>query len=789
MKKYILSFLLIIIPFLLLSASVPYRIVMPSSTYSAQLRGITGTRTEGITITGSYSSTFKAHVFTVSVEGRYDLYYDASGGSTYTKDTGWSGSYGKFIAVGDFNEAIDTDYDNKVDQIDDNAITTTTILDSNVTLNKFSTAAYNYIGSGGNITNNPDDVTIENSTPTTLGVKDASITTSKLADSSVTSEKIATAVQNEFIPTVADTTALKAKSGSVTKLVHLSEISLSAGVGGGDFVYKASGYTANKVTVFDASGGGYWVRKEWDANRGYVDVSWAGAKDNDSQDNATQIQNALSVSNIKHLHFPQNSSTGIYRTSSGFTFSQNQFIVSGENGTILELTAMTDTLMYVTSNNTFTLRDIQLSGPGKATNTTALYTYTPSGGGRHYINNVWINDFGEGYKNHEITQVVVTNLQVWDCGSGLLVGRQGDVHTYNNFRAADCDTGVVIGWDRNTLGNSPLIFINAFFIRDSLNFMVHDRNHATRVIGYYCENSKQEGLIEAVSGNNIFSINTGHTQEADSGWVVNGGSFTLENMRGTTNANYYVTLTAAPVYFKTAGNIITSGNVVRYNSQSFSTNIDLLFEEEQARVINLNSSTYSTVYPYRYNGYNGNGKLFSRWSRTASTGSSIWDFFIKDYGSSSNYGWVGLSKGYLQTPNNTTANPHASSAALRGSLFGKDGTEATPDDPDSLLLSMYNGSYGTSYDWYDLVRGSFRSYGATAGKNAFSATALHDTVRIVGLEDNSPQRWHVVVTPYTDSPDSSTILSITVKTDSLFVHRPYTSSGALNYTWIWKQIP
>lgn len=184
MKKYIFL-LLIIVPFLLLAQSVPYRIVMPGSTYSAQLRGVSGTRTSGLTITGGYSSTFKAHVFIVSVEGRYNLYYDASGGSTYTLDTGWSGSYGKYISVGDFQEAIDTDNDNKVDQIDNNAVTTSSILDSNVTLPKLSTAAYNYIGSGGNVVNNPDDVTIENSTPTTLGVKDSSLGSSKMDSTSL----------------------------------------------------------------------------------------------------------------------------------------------------------------------------------------------------------------------------------------------------------------------------------------------------------------------------------------------------------------------------------------------------------------------------------------------------------------------------------------------------------------------------------------------------------------------------------------------------------------------------
>lgn len=89
-----------------------------------------------------------------------------------------------FAAVRERNfiETLDPDADNLIDgayieaatitssKLANNAVLTPTITDSNVSLPKFSTAAINYIGSGGSITNNPDDESIINVGPTSLGV-------------------------------------------------------------------------------------------------------------------------------------------------------------------------------------------------------------------------------------------------------------------------------------------------------------------------------------------------------------------------------------------------------------------------------------------------------------------------------------------------------------------------------------------------------------------------------------------------------------------------------------------
>lgn len=70
-----------------------------------------------------------------------------------------------------FIDAVDPDGDNKISGTD--ALTGTAIEDSTVELKKFTTATVNYIGSAGSITNNPDDITLENKTGNTIGIKGA----------------------------------------------------------------------------------------------------------------------------------------------------------------------------------------------------------------------------------------------------------------------------------------------------------------------------------------------------------------------------------------------------------------------------------------------------------------------------------------------------------------------------------------------------------------------------------------------------------------------------------------
>lgn len=83
------------------------KVRFPASGYSAQLRGVSGSRTDGITLQGSYNAGWDVHVFNVLVTGLYELWFDPAGGSTYSKDSVWSGTGGKIILGEDFAQSLE----------------------------------------------------------------------------------------------------------------------------------------------------------------------------------------------------------------------------------------------------------------------------------------------------------------------------------------------------------------------------------------------------------------------------------------------------------------------------------------------------------------------------------------------------------------------------------------------------------------------------------------------------------------------------------------------------------
>lgn len=162
---FIVIYLLILVSIEYLYAppyTVPYRIRLADSSYTAQLRGHGG-RTSGITITGYYSSTFKAHEFLVSYPGLYDLWFDPAGGTDYTKDAAWSSLYGKYIETSYFMDIVDADYDYKIGVVDTQA----------VGLPQITTALRQFIeaSGGGYIYNLGDDSTLQNNPDSTIGIK------------------------------------------------------------------------------------------------------------------------------------------------------------------------------------------------------------------------------------------------------------------------------------------------------------------------------------------------------------------------------------------------------------------------------------------------------------------------------------------------------------------------------------------------------------------------------------------------------------------------------------------
>lgn len=185
-------------------ASTYYYIRMPDSTYSAQLRGVTGTTSAGQTLTGTWVTGKKAHRFTVTKTGPYKLYADPAGGSSYVLDSAWSGTNGKAVAGDDLSTwmlKLNSSYQVKSNGIGDTSIATAKIknqnvtadkiLDSTITLAKLNSTALDYIGAGGSVTNLADDVTLEDN-GSALQIKDSGVSSAKVADHAITYAKLDT---------------------------------------------------------------------------------------------------------------------------------------------------------------------------------------------------------------------------------------------------------------------------------------------------------------------------------------------------------------------------------------------------------------------------------------------------------------------------------------------------------------------------------------------------------------------------------------------------------------------
>ena len=114
------------------------KIPLPS-TYSAELRGVSGSTSEGETVSGSYNTTDKLFHFNIDLTGRYKLYFSPTGGTPTTLDVLWSGTYGRFLlGANDIELSIKLGRNSAAGQIltagiATGSVTSAKILDSTIT--------------------------------------------------------------------------------------------------------------------------------------------------------------------------------------------------------------------------------------------------------------------------------------------------------------------------------------------------------------------------------------------------------------------------------------------------------------------------------------------------------------------------------------------------------------------------------------------------------------------------------------------------------------------------------
>jgi len=195
----------------------PVRINMPDSTYHAQLRGKSGTRTAAQIYQGTWngSSSIRSFEFYVTVTGRYDLYIDPAGGSSYSLQSTWGKTPGKMVIGTDLGTILEKANGSlqwlntalatgsvKSTQIYDGTIEAVDLMDSLITLAKISHTLKDYIDAsgGGTITNFPDDETIKEKGSHELYAVPATVPVAFAAGDS--------------LPSVADTTAHSFKTAN-----------------------------------------------------------------------------------------------------------------------------------------------------------------------------------------------------------------------------------------------------------------------------------------------------------------------------------------------------------------------------------------------------------------------------------------------------------------------------------------------------------------------------------------------------------------------------------------------
>jgi len=253
-----------------------------------------------------------------------------------------------------------------LDGLVDNQTVTNSIGDSTITQPKLSQALVDFIGSGGSVTNNPDDQTLEATGVGTIALKENYAVAEDIAD-------LQSWAQHDL------------ETGDV---VYLREVA-TGGYGGGEMVYFDStdlktligSAVPDSGIVFSApTADRVWARKAFVEKPDIIYPQWYGAKFNGVADDSTAIQKAVNRADDYG---------GIVQFGEG-TYSFNGPIILnprdeadaliirgvGEGKSRLTLLGNTDALKVNknlgggTSYSVFVeITNLTITGPGKATST------------------------------------------------------------------------------------------------------------------------------------------------------------------------------------------------------------------------------------------------------------------------------------------------------------------------------------------------------------------------------------------------------------------------------------
>lgn len=249
-----------------------------------------------------------------------------------------------------------------------------------------------------------------------------------------------------------DTTGMKAAPGdSAGVRVYMKQLASSNAYGGGTFVWKTSGYTPDGGDVFAATGG-YWVRDTKLQKPNELNVqSFGVATTNTPAANTTAMNKVIAAiegdTASAKIVFPD----GHYKFSGSIvlnpakvnyaTTQQGQLILQGGGNTILEYTGADSFLVVEFQGKKFLqIKDLMFLGPDSG-GTSIGIDYTQHSGGIIKLDNVFVKNFGIGYRAHDLTGCNIFGGQFQQNGIGIACGYKSDA--WNIF-------GTII--TRNTIG-------------------------------------------------------------------------------------------------------------------------------------------------------------------------------------------------------------------------------------------------------------------------------------------------------------------------------------------------
>lgn len=507
---------------------------------------------------------------------------------------------------------------------------------------------------------------------------------------------------------------------------------------------------------------------------------------NTASQNNTALQNVFDFINAL-----SNDSVTVFIPDGRYEFStkfiiNNSVVDNGERAIILKggsntrLVQTADDTLFATKNffTDLKLENLCFVGNGKENGSVAISIPQLSGG--FAMQRVSIDSFALGLWVDDLTRCVIEDTRFRKNRVGAKLNFNIDGYDINGSSEKNDTSFVITG-----ASNDNVKFRSWLAVQDSV-WMVFKGGGGFEVHGGYFEDVRHLGYIgtdDAYELNGLRSITFQNwvsqgTHESGfvfydndailiSGCRVTGTSatpfFDIRSFlaRVTTESNYFSGSNMLFQYKNTPAlqyshlEALTFGerNVQRYNAQGLSVSSPM--ESIEAH------SVTDTVYLMKKGNVGGSSRSFSNYLYLmlnptylsfGTEGMSYWDF------SGSN----------VQPPPSGT-----DIVDYRGHLL----YQTTSRDVPWMNIQFQTGDY----KWIDILTGKPKGEGFMAGQDAFAFTAIHDTVLITGVHPDSD---YVHITPITSNPsDTSSVLSYTLSSDTLFVHRQTGAISGLNYVW------